>query len=250
MIGADKPPFATFPNSVFDTGGTFGSNCQTSGEISKSNMADIISRHDGSSYIRITPVPVVFVPSSSPSNGINFINSTADPVPTSPLSALLREDINSKLPKNSLHSSPPPDRPKTFSEAIATTGITLNSEARFTVNDGTHQADLTISDQPASNTQCSTLNEISDDYSIAVIPALPITSRERCPTLTKTMEFDSTSDCEDEFKTGLPLSKRRGRPPGSKNKSANKTDEGISAIVMNPNMVSSELRIPHQNVSS
>ncbi|GLJ42033.1 hypothetical protein SUGI_0870310 [Cryptomeria japonica] len=342
MIGTDKPPFATIPNSVFDTGGTFGSNCQTSGEISKSNMADINSRHDGSSYIRITPAPGVFVPSSSPSNGINFINSTADPVPTSPLSALPREDINSKLPKNSLHSSPPPDRPKTFSEAIATAGITLNSEARFTVNDGTHQAinqtvnfnstntslatpipnnptpdilhstptdclealptdgfqnvtkisnkrrrksnknptssqshptpatanrfapieiasplsqpspsiDLTISEQPASNTQCSTLNEISDDYSIAVIPALPITSRERCPTLTKTMEFDSTSDCEDEFKTGLPLSKRRGRPPGSKNKSANKTDEGISAIVMNPNMDSSELRIPHQNVSS
>lgn len=140
MIGADKPPFATFPNSVFDTGGTFGSNCQTSGEISKSNMADINSRHDRSSYIHITLAPGVFVPSSSPSNGINFINSTADPVPTSPLSALPREDINSKLPKNSLHSSPPPDRPKTFSEAVATAGITLNSEARFTVNDGTHQA--------------------------------------------------------------------------------------------------------------
>ena len=110
--------------------------------------------------------------------------------------------------------------PKTFCPNNSNNqhGRLLTSPTLTIANTISQNVDIICKSQTSESSQKFSqkiFREIGDDYEFEIIPAAPLPPKSNNG---QCMDVDSLVDFEDDVNTNSPTARRRGRPPGLKNK--------------------------------
>ena len=112
------------------------------------------------------------------------------------------------------NSAPKPFRPDSSKNQISVASDPVLTASHRLIKDGDGRNNPPAADQ-VRKLPTKIFQEIGEEYDFEIIPAAPVPS---CSQIGPSMNMDSFVEAEEELIYGVSTARRRGRPPGSKNK--------------------------------
>ena len=112
------------------------------------------------------------------------------------------------------NSAPKPFRPNSSKNQISVASDPVLTTSHRLIKDGDGRNNPPAADQ-VRKLPTKIFQEIGEEYDFEIIPAAPVPS---CSQIGPSMNMDSFVEAEEELIYGVSTARRRGRPPGSKNK--------------------------------